>query len=149
AGEGASPLARSVVTAPLPAPPAGTTELRFGEMFKLPVGPRGLEPTEKLLSLNSKRVRMLGYMVRQEEAVAGSLILSPLPVSAPDPEDGPADDFPPQIVFVHLPAPLGAEVVRWMPQLLVFEGTLELGAREERDGRTSTVRLNAELPAAA
>ena len=34
-------------------PPAGVTELKFHDVFKLPVGPRGLEPTDKLRQLEA------------------------------------------------------------------------------------------------
>lgn len=130
-----------IVSADLAPPEPGVIELRFREMFRIPVGPEGLEPSEKLLSLNGKRVRLIGYLVREEAPARGRLILAPLPVSAPDADDGPADDFPPQIVFVHLPADGPDSTMGWTPQLLAFTGTLEVGAREEVDGRVSTVRL--------
>ena len=60
----------------LPAPPAGVAILKFGEFFQMPVGPLGLEPSEKLLALNGKRIRLVGYMVREENPVR------PLPVLA-------------------------------------------------------------------
>lgn len=124
-------------------PPAaeGVTDLKFRELYKMPIGPRGLEPSEKLLALDNKRVRLVGYMVHEDEPQAGVIILSPFPVSAPDAEDGPADDYPPQIVYVHLRPGQSAGGMPWTPQLLVFEGTLELGPREESDGRVSAVRL--------
>jgi hypothetical protein len=51
----------------LPPLPAGATELNFSEFFVSPVGDRGLMLTEKLRGLDGKRVRILGYIVRQEE----------------------------------------------------------------------------------
>jgi hypothetical protein len=140
-GKPSKPAAGTVVTAQLPPPKAGTTDLHFNEFYKMPVGPRGLEPSAKLLSLVNERVRLVGYMVHEGNPQPGVMILSPLPVSAPDAEDGPADDYPPQIVYVHLPPKKSASVVPWTPQLLVFEGTLEVGARAESDGRASMVRL--------
>ena len=72
---------RSVALPELPALPASVTELRFREFFKLPVGPRGLEASEKLLSLASKPVRMLGFMVKDPEPNPTHFIFSPVPMS--------------------------------------------------------------------
>ena len=44
---------------------AGVTELNLKEFYKFPVGPLGLEPTQKLLSLKDKRVQITGYMVKE------------------------------------------------------------------------------------
>src|SRR5438067_1692524 len=63
----------------LPPLPAGITELKFSEFFVSPVGDRGLELTERLRGLDGERVRLLGYMVRQEAATPGKLLLAPLP----------------------------------------------------------------------
>ncbi len=64
----------------LPPLPAGVTELKFNKFFVQPVGDRGLELTDKLLKLDGQRVRILGYMVRQEEATPGKFLFAPLPV---------------------------------------------------------------------
>src|SRR5260221_6882287 len=75
------PEAKPKETAPsLPAPPAGVTELKFDELFVSPIGERGLTLTEKLRNLDGQRVRILGYMVRQEAATPGKLLLAPFPV---------------------------------------------------------------------
>src|SRR5689334_5693118 len=47
---------RTPEVAKLPPLPAGVTELKFGEFFVRPVGPRGLELTDKLLGLDGQRV---------------------------------------------------------------------------------------------
>ena len=57
-----------VVDHKLEAAPAGVVDLKFQELFKLPVGERGLEPSEKLVALDGKRVRIVGYMVQQPAA---------------------------------------------------------------------------------
>lgn len=139
-------MAGWIVHGTLPAPPPGVEELRFRDMYKMPVGDRGLEPSQRLLSLNGKRVRMIGYLVKMDDAPPGVVLLSPLPVSGPDLEDGPADDFPPQIVYVHLPDPFRERTAAWVHDLVAFEGTLEVGARDEAGSRVSNVRLIAELP---
>ena len=106
----------------------------------MPIGPRGLEPTEKLKSLAGKRIRMVGYMVRQETPASGYFVLSPLPVSLGDEDESLADDLPASVVFVHL-GPPGGQPLAFYPGLLRVTGTLSLGAREEADGHVSSVRL--------
>jgi hypothetical protein len=59
--------------------PAGVSELNLTEFYKFPVGPIGLEPTQKLLSLKDKRVRIKGFMVKEEEPTTGLLMLAPSP----------------------------------------------------------------------
>ncbi|MDD5033871.1 MAG: hypothetical protein PHE55_03865 [Methylococcaceae bacterium] len=124
-------------------PPSGVTDIKFKEFFKMPIGPRGLEPTEKLLSLNGKRVRIFGYMVNAEEPSPGPFILAPLAVSMAEKEDGPADDMPASTVFVHLQK--GEDwVVPHVSGLLKLIGILQVGSQEEADGRVSAVRLMLE-----
>jgi len=122
-------------------PPHGVEDIKFREFFKMPIGPRGLEPTDKLLGLNGKRVRIFGYMVNAEEPSAGPFILAPLAVSMAEKEDGPADDMPATILFVHIENAEGL-IVPHIPGLLKLTGTLDLGNREETDGRVSAVRLH-------
>jgi len=120
--------------------PPDVTDLKFHEFFKLPIGPRGLEATEKLLALAGKRIRIVGYMVRQDPPARGYFVLSPLPASIGDEDDGLADDLPASVAFVHIgDHPLQALPFR--PGLLRLTGTLSLGSREESDGRVSSVRL--------
>ena len=132
----------------LPAPPVGTSDLKFHEFFKLPVGPLGLEPTEKLMSLDGKRVRIIGYMVAQANPVDGAFILTPLPVSIGDDDESLADDLPPSAVFVHLPVS-NARSVPYIPGLIKLSGVLSVGSRGEADGRVSGVRLQLDPEIAA
>src|SRR5688500_58712 len=60
----------------IPPLPAGVTELKFSEFFVSPVGPQGLELTHRLSSLDGKRVRMLGYMVRNERGLPGQFLFA-------------------------------------------------------------------------
>ena len=137
--EQASPMA-------LPPLPVGVTEIRFREIYELPIGPRGLKPTEKLLALNGKRVRMLGFMAKQEDPSAGMFILTPVPVSMAEAADGPADDLPATAVFVHLQTD-PTEPVPYTPGALLLTGKLAVGPMEEADGRVSAVRLLLDVPA--
>lgn len=120
--------------------PDGTTDLKFGEFFKLPIGPRGLEPSEKLTSLAGKRVRLVGYMARQETPTVGFFVLSPLPVSLGDEDESLADDLPASVIYVHFSAPENRPLP-YYSGLLRLTGTLSLGAFEESDGHVSSVRL--------
>jgi len=137
------------VRGPLPQPPAGVTDLKFREFFRMPVGPRGLEPTEKLLSLDGRRVRIVGYMVQQETPVEGVFILSPLPVLIGDADESLSDDLPPSAMFVHIPSGV-PQHVPFTPGLISLNGTLGIGPREEAEGRVSSIRLmlDPELAAA-
>jgi hypothetical protein len=141
AQEPAPPVAgtRRPAAADLPPLPEGVTALQFGEVFVKPVGPRGLVFTDKAKSLAGRRVRILGHMVRREGAPPGTLLLTPYPVQLHDSEYGLADDLPPNTLFVTVPDAEGE--VPFTAGLLLLTGRLELGSREEPDGRTSVVRL--------
>lgn len=116
-------------------------ELRFGELFASPVGPRGLAPSAKLLALNGHTVHMLGYMAAAELPMAGRLILTPLPASLGDEDEHLADDLPATAVFVHLSGPAALQAVPDRKGLVRVQGRLSVGALAEPDGHVSTVRL--------
>ncbi len=130
----------------LPALPAGVTELKFSEFFATPVGPRGLTLADKLLSLDGKRVRMLGYMVHHDAALPGQFLFSALPVQLHDHDS--SDDLPAAVVHVSVPTCLD-KTVPFAPGLMLLTGTLAVGAREEADGRMSMFRLALDAPQAA
>jgi len=122
-------------------PLVGTTDLKFRDFFSLPVGPRGLVPSERLLGLAGQRVRVVGYMARQEQPSAGILIVAPVPVVLGDEDESFSDDLPATAIYVHLTDADSGRGVRWMPGLLRFSGVLRIGATSEADGRMSFVRL--------
>ncbi|HEY9248960.1 MAG TPA: hypothetical protein VIO38_07500 [Rariglobus sp.] len=130
----------------LPPPPAGVAELKFAELYKLPVGPRGLELTEKVRSLAGKRVRVLGFMVRQAKSAPGLVMLAPYELATNENEYGLSDDLPPAIIFVEV-ARYEDVSVPFTPGPLLLTGTLEVGRREEADGRFSEIRLRLDEPA--
>lgn len=132
----------------LPAAPPGVTDLRFDEFFRLPVGRTGLDPGKRLLELAGQRVRVLGYVVGEEEPTPGLFMLTARPVALAELADGPADDLPPATLYVHL-APADADkVVSHQPGLMVVTGMLEVGNRDEANGRVSFVRLYLDQPLA-
>jgi len=86
----------------LPAAPPGVADLRFDEFFRLPAGRTGLDPGERLLELAGQRVRVLGYVVGEEEPTPGLFMLTARPVALAELADGPADDLPPATLSFHL-----------------------------------------------
>lgn len=134
--------------ATLPPLPAGVSELKFNEFFVNPVGPRGLELSEKLRELEGKRVRILGYMAHREAQPPGVFLLTPFPVQVHDHDNGLAEDFPASVVQVSVPT-LRDQPVPFAPGLMLLTGTLSLGNRAEPDGRISLVRMELDPPSPA
>jgi hypothetical protein len=130
----------------VPPPPAGTTDLAFAELLA-PIGRRGLAHSEKARALHGRPVRLLGYMVRQDLPADGMLLLAPYPFVLHETEYGLAEDLPASTVHVIVPDRAG-EPVPFTPGLLLLTGRLELGPREEPDGRVSTARLFLDSPPA-
>lgn len=143
AGHQGSPAA---VTGSLPTLPSGVAELKFADFYRLPVGSRGLEYTDRLVSLSGKKVRVLGYMVRQSKPVPRTLLLSPVPMTLHEDEYGFCDDLPPQILHVLTPETEPPDVP-FTPGVLLLIGRLDIGPRQEPDGRVSHVRLFLDPPA--
>jgi hypothetical protein len=130
----------------LTAPPADVAELRFRDIYKLPVGPRGLETTDRLRELDGRRVRLVGYMVRAD--VTGGFVLSPLPAELGDADEGLADDLPPSAVLVALPRESTLRSGH-LPGLIQVTGVLRVGRAESATlpGRVfpARVELDAKL----
>jgi hypothetical protein len=122
----------------LPTLPKGVVELKFSEFFVNPVGPRGLELTDTLKALDGKRVRILGYMVAQDQRPPGSFLLTPVPLHLHDHDSALADDLPATTVHVFVP---DEPAIGQTTQPLLLTGTLSVGSRPEPDGRVSIVRL--------
>ena len=128
------------VRSTLPPPPRDVEELRFRDVFTLPVGPRGLEITERLRALDGRRVRLVGYMVHAD--VKGGFILSPLPAALGDADEGLADDLPPSAVLVELPRESALRSGQ-LPGLIQVIGRLRVGRVENASvpGRVFPARL--------
>lgn len=124
----------------LPPAPEGVTHLKFSEFFIQPIGNRGLEYTAAIKKIASQRVRVLGFMVRQTRPAPGTVILTPYAMTTHEGEYGLCDDLPPSTLFVHVPK-YADLAVPFTPGPLLLTGTLELGPRQETDGRVSHVRL--------
>jgi hypothetical protein len=141
-------LLAAVFSAPASAALTPPAELRFADFFEMPIGARGVAIKPALLALDGQRVQITGYMVRQEQAMAGHFFLTPRPVSMSEHADGDADDLPPTTVLVVMPAP--DERVEPLPTrgLLRLTGALKVGRHEMADGRVVWVRLLLEPRAA-
>jgi hypothetical protein len=116
-------------------------ELRFADFFESPVGPQGLAITPALRALNGQRVRITGWMVRQEQPTPGYFFLTPRPVSMSEHADGDADDLPPATLLVVMPPPDDRTAPLPTPGLLRLTGTLRVGRHEMADARVVWVRL--------
>lgn len=128
--------------APPVLPPAlnGVADLSFADFFAPVVGPRGLAYSARLQALDGHRVRICGYMVKQQTRTPGLFLLTPLPVATDEPEYGPCDDLPASTLHVRVPS-RARELIPLAPGRLVLTGRLELGPRVEADDRPSIARL--------
>lgn len=138
----AGQVAREAVN--LPPLPEGVEDFRFDEFYKMPVGPRGLEPTEKLRSLHGRRVRILGYMADMQLRGNRQMIFAPVPLKAQPLEYGQADDIPAAHVLVRVPGN-ASERVPFTPGLMILTGKLTVGGRS-LDGENAFVRLLLDPP---
>ncbi len=149
ASSAAKPVTRNMSAVPeLPPLPAGVTEIKFGDFFVNPAGPRGLEVTDRLQHLDGRRVRILGYMVHQEEPPAGRFLFTPMPAQIHEHDNGLADDLPASTLYVSVPTLRNAQVP-YVPGLMLLTGTLSVGNMAEPDGRISVARLALDPPEAA
>ena len=115
--------------------------LEFNELYKMPIGPAGLEFSEKLLNLQNKRVRINGFMAHEDDPTPGIFMLAPRPVNVGEKADGMADDLPANTIFVHMPAQDNHKILNFRPGRWSITGRLEIGNKEESSGRVSTVRI--------
>jgi hypothetical protein len=129
----------------LPPLPPNVTEIKFSEFFEGPIGDRGLRISDKSKSLEGKRVRMLGHVVRQDHPSAGMFLLSPVPVQLHDEHYGLADDLPAATVFVSIPSD-EKRSIEYKQGIFLVTGVLRLGNREEADGRISIFRIEMDRP---
>ena len=133
-------VAQTVATRPV-------TEMRFRDLFRSPMGTTGIEISDKLRQANGQAVRLVGYMVQQQNAVAGRFMLAPRPVQMSENADGDADDLPATTVMVYLDPGLQDWVVPYVRGLVTVNGKLAVSRHEETDGRVSWVRLQLDADA--
>jgi hypothetical protein len=129
----------------LPTPPDGVTDLKLDELFG-PIGNRGLEYSAKARRLDGAHVRIVGFMVCQEQRQPGLFLLSSVPVITEESEYGACDELPSTTVHVIVPS-LANAIVPLAAGPVVVTGKLELGPRAEADGRNSVARVILDPPA--
>jgi hypothetical protein len=117
--------------------------VQFAELFVTPAGPKGLEYTTNILALKGQPVRMTGFMVRHVNKDPAVFMLTEFPVSTMEHEYGIVDSVPPNVVHVLLPERKDYGTA-WQPYAVTVYGRVELGRREEKDGRVSYVRIRAD-----
>lgn len=142
-------LAAALSLSPLVSGAAAPVELHFTDFFAQPIGPRGLEPSARLLAAHGKPVRLTGFMVRRELPQAGSFLLTPVPITMAEHADGEADDLPPSAVTVILATGQRDRLVAFQPGPMTLTGRIEFGAAEDATGRVSWLRLHLDPAALA
>ena len=122
---------------------ASYVAVNLEEIYVKPAGPKGLELTASTQKLHGVKVRISGQMVRHLHDDPRMFLMHPTPLTLLMSEFGLADDLPPSALHVILPDRPGWAPV-WTPRPLEVYGTLELGPRQELDGRISHFRLIAD-----
>ena len=103
-----------------------------------------LKPSAKLLSLNGKRVRLVGFMARMEKPPKGVFYLCSRPVFS-DESGGGTGDLPVDHVRVIMQSAKNKEIPH-IARPIEVTGILEIGNREEDDGTVSAIRLLLDAP---
>jgi hypothetical protein len=142
-------------TAPRPTAAAKSTStatpLSFRDFFE--PTPRELKPSAKLVSLNGKRVRLVGFMAHldadhdggEAAVVPGAFYLCPHPTECAEGGAG-TGDLPSSAVLVILPRGWN-RALPFTPRALEVVGRLELGPRTEVNGQVSSLRIFLDPPA--
>lgn len=123
--------------------PDGVEELRFQDFFKPVIGDRGPEYTERIRSLHGKKVRVQGFMVREQSRKAGVFMLAPWPTRIESDGFCVYEDFPPATLHVLLPEG-DQRTAPFKPGLLSVIGVLEVRPAPMPDGRNCVASLRLE-----
>jgi hypothetical protein len=134
-------LNESYAAAPSCESPQQAATLRFSQVYRLPAGPRGLEPGAEFIALDGKTVRLAGYPVRLAKDDARGFVLSPLPVTLGDEDESFADDLPPSALYVS--ASPGADIPA---RIVTVTGVLHVGPTRSPDGRIFPARIDPVTP---
>jgi len=116
---------------------AAPERLSFKEIFE--ASPRELKPSAKLLSLNGKRVTMVGYMAQMEMPPEGAFYLAFQPVACGEGGGGTAD-LPPDAVLVIVRSAKGRKLEH-IARRIEVTGILEVGNLTGEDGQVSALRM--------
>jgi hypothetical protein len=132
---------RLVIAAVLGLAPAAEP-LSFHEFFE--PSAQELRPSARLLNLNGKRVRLIGYMAQMDDPPKGGFYLCGSPVFAAEGGAGTAD-LPPDAVLVVVKSAQG-QALAHMPRLLEVTGVLDIGPLVDEGGRVSRIRILLDGP---
>ncbi len=114
--------------------------LGFDELYVTPAGPKGLEYSAKARGLEGKRVSMTGHMVKHYHDDPSLFMFSAVPTAHNQLEYILADSLPVNLVHVVMQVRPG-DAPAFVSRKITLTGSLEMGPRQEIDGRTSNIRL--------
>lgn len=115
--------------------------IEFQSFFKLPMGSRGLEVTDKVTQSNGKLVRLKGYMVNNEVPTRGAFVLAPRPVQLSEHADGDANDLPASACWIYLDASQKDWTIPHVSGLITVEGIFTFKRMEAPDGSIAWFHL--------
>jgi len=121
--------------------PNEATPLELQAFFKMPIGPKGLEVSDKVLKASGQKVRLTGYMVKNELPMPGVFMLAPRPVQMSEHADGDANDLPASVCWVYLDDHQKNWLVPHVPGLLTLEGQFTFKRIEASDGSVAWFHL--------
>lgn len=115
--------------------------LELRSFFKMPIGPRGMEVSQDVLKASGRKVRITGYMVKYENPVQGSFLLSPRPVQMSEHADGDANDLPAAVCWVYLDPSQANWTIPHMSGPITVEGQFKFKREEAADGSVAWFHL--------
>lgn len=125
-----------------PSQPQAPVRLEFREF--LAPSTTELKPSDKLRSLQGKRVRIVGYMAEMEQMPEGYFYLCARPVLC-DESGGGLGELPVDAVRVIVPAMKG-KAIKFVAPPMVVTGVLELGGQSELEQDSWAVRVLVDKP---
>jgi len=115
--------------------------IEFNSFFKMPMGPRGLEVTDKVTQSSGKLVRLKGFMVNSEVPTRGAFVLAPRPVQLSEHADGDANDLPATVCWIYLDGSQKDWTVPHVPGPITVEGIFTFKRMEAPDGSIAWFHL--------
>ena len=116
--------------------------IEFREFFE--ANTSELKPSAKLLGLNGRRARLVGFMAQMERPLQGAFYLCPRPVYS-DESGGGTAELPIGSVRVIVRTAKGKSIP-FVSRPIEVVGILEVGNQTEDDGTVSAIRLILDPP---
>lgn len=117
--------------------------LDFKDVFVTPAGPKGLEYTGKIKALAGHKVAMTGHMVKSYGPDPSIFVFSDVPRVHNEREEGLADSLPPSLLHVVMEVRPG-DAPAWRREKMTIYGVLDIGPRQEMNGRISYLRMRCD-----